>query len=452
MSKVTPFSLEIEQAILGCIFFNPSQIISLADRINIDDFFDKRNQLIFASFKKLNEQHLNIDYTTVIQDLTNNNQLELAGGIGYISMLTDAVASEKNLDNYVEILINFSLKRQMIDVANEIMNIGYDNSYTSESYLDLAEEKVFEVAKRRKTSAFMTMGELTNIVKEKAEANQQTKDGLTGLNTGYSKLNELNSGLQPEQLIIIAARPSMGKSAFATNLALNVAKNNKNGKAGVAIFSLEMSNEQIAQRMISCESKILSEKLNNGNLTKEDWLLFQSTNNLFQKLNIYFDDSSGITIGEIRAKCRKLAQQGNLDLVIIDYLQLISLEGNTSNRQEEVSKISRLLKQMARELKIPVIALSQLSREVDKSESKIPVMAHLRESGSIEQDADVIMFLYRDDYYNPSSDRKGETDVIVAKNRSGKSGFKIEFIFEAPFSCFKQKNDYVNEGAEYDND
>ncbi len=452
MSKVTPFSLEIEQAILGCIFFNPSQIIALADKINVNDFFDKRNQLIFASFKKLNEQHLNIDYTTVIQDLTNNNQLELAGGIGYISMLTDAVASEKNLDNYVEILINFSLKRQMIDVANEIMNIGYDNSYTSANYLDLAEEKVFEVAKRRKTSAFMTMGELTNLVKEKVEANQQSKDGLTGLDTGFSKINELNSGLQPEQLIILAARPSMGKSAFATNLALNIAKNNKNGKAGVAIFSLEMSNEQIAQRMISTESKINSDKLKNGDLTKEDWLLFQSTNNLFQNLNIYFDDSSGITIGEIRAKCRKLAQQGNLDVVIIDYLQLISLEGNASNRQEEVSKISRLLKQMARELKIPVIALSQLSREVDKSESKIPVMAHLRESGSIEQDADVIMFLYREDYYNPASQRKGEADVIVAKNRSGRSGITIPFIFEAPFSCFKQKTDYVDEDIKYDND
>ena len=278
------------------------------------------------------------------------------------------------------------------------------------------------------------------------EKNRDKKGGITGLRTGFSNLDSLTAGLQPEELIILAARPSMGKSAFAMNLALNVAKRNKDGQAGVAIFSLEMSNEQLAGRMLSSESNIENTKIKTGHLTPREWQFLEGGMQSLAKLHIAFDDSAAVTVSDIRAKCRKLSQEGKLDFVVIDYLQLIKGETRSGNRQEEVAKISRGLKQMARELKVPILALSQLSREVEKREDKRPVLADLRESGSIEQDADIVMFLYRKDYYErDEKNLTGEVDLSVAKNRQGIAGITQHFMFDTAYSRFTAQADRTDD-------
>jgi replicative DNA helicase len=270
----------------------------------------------------------------------------------------------------------------------------------------MAEEDIFALAQKRKTSAFSPLSLIIKEVKEKTEKNRDKKGGITGLRTGFSNLDQLTAGLQPEELIILAARPSMGKSAFAMNVAMNIAKRNKEGKAHVAIFSLEMSNNQLVSRMLSSEGNIQNSKIKSGKLSTKEWKHFETTIQALKTMNIHFDDSGSVTVQDIRAKCRKLSQEGKLDFVVIDYLQLIKSFRNSGNRQEEVANISRSLKQMARELKIPIMALSQLSREVEKRDDKKPVLADLRESGSIEQDADIVMFLYRPDYYKKTGDTK----------------------------------------------
>jgi replicative DNA helicase len=279
-------------------------------------------------------------------------------------------------------------------------------------------------------------------VKEKAES-RRNKGALTGLSTGFSIFDQITSGLQPEELIILAARPSMGKSAFAMNIALNVAKHNANGGASVAVFSLEMSNEQLVGRMLASESRVENRRIKTGELTPKEWQFVDTAVESLGRLNVYFDDSSAISVQDIRSKCRKLRQEGKLDFVVIDYLQLIKGDegkngSSNVNRQEEVAKISRQLKTMARELHIPVMALSQLSRGVEKRDDKRPVLADLRESGSIEQDADIVLFLYRDEYYSHGQVDNGETELQFAKNRQGSVGNVLLYKFEKEYSRFLQ--------------
>lgn len=437
MAKSLPHHHESEQSVLGAIFLDPKQISSVIDQLNNEDFFEQGHALIYQAMKDLFADNLKIDYTSVASRLEQNQNLQKAGGMKYLLQLSEAVPSVAHLETYVDLVKDGSLKRQVIELAGSILEEGYQGEMDANDYLSKAEESIFALAQKRKTSAFSLLSEVIHEVKDKMEKNRDKKGGITGLRTGFSNIDNITAGLQPEELIILAARPSMGKSAMAMNLALNIAKRNKDGQAGVAIFSLEMSNEQLAGRMLSSESNIENMKIKTGHLTPREWQFLEGGMQSLAKLNISFDDSAAVTVADIRTKCRKLSQQGKLDFVVIDYLQLIKGDDRSGNRQEEVAKISRALKQMARELKVPVLALSQLSREVEKREDKRPVLADLRESGSIEQDADIVMFLYRKDYYErDEKNLTGEVDLSIAKNRQGIAGVSLHFMFDTAFSRF----------------
>ncbi|CCV65341.1 MAG: replicative DNA helicase [Paracholeplasma sp.] len=435
MSRVMPFNLEAEQSVLGAAFLNPNVLIAIIDKLNQEDFFDQRNQKIYEAMRQIFQRSEKIDYTTVSTELAQMGAMKSIG-VAYLSELTDFVPTTANLDAYIDIVRDYSLKRMVIETAGKILEDGYNEGIRATEYIDDAEEKIFDLVRRRKATEFLKIDKVVQEVREKAESRKH-QGAITGLKTGFAILDNLTAGFQPEELLILAARPSMGKSAFAMNLALNAAKFNHGGKAGVAVFSLEMSNEQLVGRMLSSEARVENKKIKTGELTSKDWQFIDTASLSLANLNIFFDDSSAVTVQEIRSKCRKLKQEGRLDFVVIDYLQLIKGdERGGSNRQEEVAKISRSLKQMARELKIPVMALSQLSRGVEKRDDKRPVLADLRESGSIEQDADIVMFLYRGEYYSHGQEDNGETEVSIAKNRQGSVGNVLNFIFEKQYSRF----------------
>ncbi|PKK87763.1 MAG: replicative DNA helicase [Tenericutes bacterium HGW-Tenericutes-8] len=436
MSRTMPFNLDAEQSVLGAVFLSPNEMVGLMDKLTEDDFYDKRNQKIFFALRNLYNRDEKLDYTTVSTELAQMGAMRDVG-VSYLSEITDIVPSTHNLDAYVDIVKDYSLKRALINAANEIMEDGFNEKIRATDYIDDTEEKIFDLVRRRKASEFVRINQVVNEVKEKAES-RKNKGALTGLSTGFGIMDQITSGLQPEELIILAARPSMGKSAFAMNIALNVAKHNKDQKASVAVFSLEMSNEQLVGRMMASESRVENRKIKTGELTPKEWQFVDSAVESLGRLNVFFDDSSAISVQDIRSKCRKLRQEGKLDFVVIDYLQLIKGDDSKGgvNRQEEVAKISRQLKTMARELKIPVMALSQLSRGVEKRDDKRPVLADLRESGSIEQDADIVLFLYRDEYYSHGKEDNGETELSFAKNRQGSVGNVLLFKFEKEYSRF----------------
>jgi replicative DNA helicase len=431
-----PFNLDAEQSVLGAVFLSPNEMVGLMDKLTEEDFYDKRNQKIFFALRNLFNRDEKLDYTTVSTELAQMGAMRDVG-VSYLSEITDIVPSTHNLDAYVDIVKDYSLKRALINAANEIMEDGFNEKIRATDYIDDTEEKIFDLVRRRKASEFVRINQVVGEVKEKAES-RKNKGALTGLSTGFGIMDQITSGLQPEELIILAARPSMGKSAFAMNIALNVAKHNKDQKASVAVFSLEMSNEQLVGRMMASESRVENRKIKTGELTPKEWQFVDSAVESLGRLNVFFDDSSAISVQDIRSKCRKLRQEGKLDFVVIDYLQLIKGDDSKGgvNRQEEVAKISRQLKTMARELKIPVMALSQLSRGVEKRDDKRPVLADLRESGSIEQDADIVLFLYRDEYYSHGKEDNGETELSFAKNRQGSVGNVLLFKFEKEYSRF----------------
>lgn len=446
MAKSLPYHHEAEQSVLGTIFLEPKQIVAVIDQLNHEDFFEQSHVLIYKAMIELYQENLKIDYASVASKLEQTQMLTKAGGKKYLLNLAEAVPSTAHIETYIDLVKDGSMKRQVIKLAGEILEAGYQGEMDANAYLTMAEEDIFALAQKRKTSAFSTLSTVIKDVKEKTEKNRDKKGGITGLRTGFSNLDQLTAGLQPEELIILAARPSMGKSAFAMNLALNVAKRNKDGQASVAIFSLEMSNEQLAARMLSSESNIENNKIKTGALSSREWQFLEGGIQSLAKLNILFDDSAAVNVADIRAKCRKLSQEGKLDFVVIDYLQLIRGDDRSGNRQEEVARISRSLKQMARELKIPILALSQLSREVEKREDKRPVLADLRESGSIEQDADIVMFLYRNDYYVHNVENKtGEVELSIAKNRQGMAGIRLGFRFDTEYSRFTAQADREEE-------
>ncbi|CCV64830.1 Replicative DNA helicase [Alteracholeplasma palmae J233] len=439
-----PSHQDAERALLGSLFLDTRTIPVALDGLSEYDFFNLNHGYIFQAIKELFNDNQNIDYASVGYVLERKHLIEKIGGLKYLISLGNMVPSADHIETYIGHIKEAALKREMINVAQELAEEGLKD-IDAKAYIDLAEEKVFAVSQKRKTTAFSEISKVLVEVKEKIEQNKDRTGGITGLNTGFAGLNQMTLGLQPEELIILAARPSMGKSAFAMNLAMNVAKFNKGGKAGVAIFSLEMSNDQLATRMISSESGIENYKIKSGNLSAKEWQFLEASSEAMGRLNVFFDDSAAVSISDIRAKCRKLKQEDKLEFVVIDYLQLIKGDDRINNRQEEVARISRGLKQMARELKIPVLALSQLSRDVEKREDKKPVLADLRESGSIEQDADIVMFLYRDEYYTKSkSNMPGEAEVIIAKNRQGSLGDR-KFIFDTEFSRFREHTSHYDD-------
>jgi replicative DNA helicase len=440
---VIPSEMESEIALIGCVFLDESILYQVADMLDAEDFYFQKNKLIYKAMLDLLKKGQNIDVTTVVSKLTNDNMLEQCGGLEYISSIADYSYSTANFETYVELILNASLRRNAINTLGKLAQDGYNNKQTAFDYIESVERQVFELSKRRRVSSFDKVSEVAAYVLEKTEKNANRNDDVIGYDTGFSSLNKYTQGFQPGQLIILAARPAMGKSAFAMNLAINVANRNKGGEAAVAIFSLEMGSDQLVERMLASESSIRLNTIKSGRLAKNEWARFTTSCTKLGSMNLYFDDSADSSISSIRAKCRKLKADSGLDFIVIDYLQLIESDSSLAraSQQEKISKISRSLKLMARELEVPVLALSQLSRAVEQRDEKRPIMADLRDSGSIEQDADIVMFLYRDDYYNHSSERKGEADLIISKNRSGSTHEGLPFIFTPEHQRFKEKKD-----------
>lgn len=425
--RILPHNLEAEKSVLGAIFLDPSILANILDKLAIEDFYEEKNRSIFHAFSRLFQKEAKIDFTTVSTELA---QLKMMGRVGsdYLSELIDFTPTLANIEAYVDIVRDFSLKRAMIGVSGDIYAQGFDPKLGATEYVDQAEEKIFRLIRKRRAGEFVSIDEVLETVKKKAEIKRSEGD-VTGLNTGIGRLNYLTSGFQPEELVILAARPSVGKSALAMNLAIQAAKNNKDGFAGVAVFSLEMSNEQLVSRMLAYEALVDNRSIRNGNLTPNDWQDINAASQVLESLNIVFDDTAGIRVQDIRAKCRKLKQENRLDFVVIDYLQLIQeSSGSRGNRQENVAEISRGLKIMARELGVPVLALSQLSRNVER-EKRAPVLADLRESGAIEQDADIVMFMHEPD------EESDNIEIIIAKNRQGATG-NFMLRFQKPHSRF----------------
>ena len=435
MEKVMPHSLEAEQAVLCSLFLSKYALNNASENLVMEDFYFDKNAKIFKVMTDLHEKNVAIDVTTVTNELNTKEWLVQAGGVEYLSEIVTSLATAANVDEYINIVHEKALLRKLINESTNIITDAYNAKDEVNDLLDSAEKKILNVVKNRRSSEFKKIQEVLFKTQSDLEFLSKNKGDITGLATNFSDYDRLTKGLHPNELIILAARPGVGKTAFALNLATNVAMNSN---STVAIFTLEMAAEQLAMRMISSIGKIEMNKLKSGNLAHEDLKRFNEAISRLAETKIYIDDTAGITIGEIRSKCRRLASSPDgLSLVIIDYLTLIQGSSRYSgNRQQEVSEISRSLKTMALELGVPVIALAQLSRNVEGRENKRPILSDLRESGSIEQDADIVAFLYRDDYYaddksNPTSD----IELIIAKHRSGPPG-TINLKFQKNFSNF----------------
>lgn len=432
--RLPPQNIEAEQSVLGSVLLDPEALIPAMEYVEASDFYRRAHQLIFQVMVDLNEKNEAIDVVTIANSLETKSLLEDVGGTPYLAEIAGMVPTAANVDYYAKIVEERSILRKLIQTATDIASKGYQEADDVPNLLDEAERSILEVSEKRSRSGFVSIESVLRDTINNIDELFQNDDDITGISTGYKMLDQMTAGLHEDELIILAARPGVGKTAFALNVAQNIGtKTDEN----VAIFSLEMGAEQLVNRMLCAEGTINASNLRTGQLTEEEFeKLFVAMGSL-SKANIYIDDTPGIRTAEIRAKCRRLKQEkGDLGLIVIDYLQLIEGSGKES-RQQEVSEISRQLKKLAKELSVPVIALSQLSRGVEQRQDKRPILSDLRESGSIEQDADIVAFLYRDDYYRSEDDEEdGETEdnvveVILEKNRSGARGTcKLLFIKE----------------------
>ena len=435
--KVMPNDQDAEQSVLGACFLSPYALEKAIENLTPESFYNEKNAKIFSAMTELNESKTPIDITTITSELKRKNELNEVGGVEYLTEVVNFVPTASNLDYYIQTVEETALLRSLIITATDIASEGYRTDETVNEILDNSEKKILNIVKNRKSSEFRSIKDVLAKTQNDLERLSENKGEITGLATGWYEFDRLTTGLHPNELIIIAARPAMGKTAFALNLATHAAMEQDKS---VAVFNLEMSAEQLALRIISSLGQLEGFKLRTGNLMNNDWKRINEAISRLSKTNLVIDDTPGITIGEIRAKCRRLASsEKGLSLVVIDYLQLISGGKNYgANRQQEVSDISRSLKTLAMELNVPVIALSQLSRSVEGREDKRPLMSDLRESGSIEQDADIVAFLYRDDYYNKSErseDNTSLSELIIGKHRNGPTA-TIELLFKKNTSTF----------------
>lgn len=432
MDRVPPQNIEAEQAVLGAILLDSDALVTAMERVSSDDFYRGSHQRIFEAMIELAQEDEPVDLITLTARLQNKQELEEAGGVTYLSELANAVPTAANVDYYAQIVEEKSMLRRLIRTATQIVSNGYASSEDVGLMLNDAEQRILEISQRRSSSGFVSIRDVLMEVFERVEFLYSHKGGTTGIPSGFHDLDKMTSGFQRSDLIIVAARPSVGKTAFALNIAQNVGVR---AKETVAIFSLEMGEAQLVQRMVCAESNVDAQRMRTGFLESDDWEKLTMAIGALSEANIYIDDSPGITVADIRAKCRRLKQEKGLGMILIDYLQLISGRGKGDNRQQEVSEISRTLKQIARELDVPVIALSQLSRGVEQRQDKRPMMSDLRESGSIEQDADIVAFLYRDDYYDKETEKKNIIEIIIAKQRNGPVG-TVELAFLKNYNKF----------------
>ena len=432
-----PQSKEAEKAVLGSAFLSKTALQKICDEISPEHFYSEANAKIFETLQELNDEDKPIDITIVTNKLSEKKILSQVGNVEYLSEIIDSVPSASNVEYYINIVKEKMIGRKIIETATDIANDAYASEDSIYDVLENAEMKMLRIGNMRKTSEFQRIQDVAYRAQENLEKLAEQGSEITGLATGFSEFDKLTAGLQPSQFIIIAARPAMGKTAFALNLATYAATHSNKS---VAIFNLEMSAEQLANRILQSLGQIDGGKMRTGRLEHNDWKRLNEAISQLSDTNLFLDDTPGITIGEIRSKCRRLANSDKgLGLVVIDYLQLITGPSKSAgNRQQEVSDISRNLKTMALELGIPVIALAQLSRAVEQREDKRPIMSDLRESGSIEQDADIVSFLYRDDYYNKEARRDDNASIsefIIGKNRSGPTT-TVELLFKKDTSTF----------------
>ncbi|MBR3512461.1 MAG: replicative DNA helicase [Clostridia bacterium] len=419
IGRIPPHDVDAEQAILGSMLTDKDAVIAALEILKEDAFYREDNKIIFRAITNLYLRNEPIDIITVKAELVEMGDLEKAGGIEYLAELPLKVPTTANIERYVKIVEEKYILRNLISTSNELIALGYDETEEVDSIMDVAERRIFDLAQKKNSKGYTSMKDVLVNSFVELEKLYNMKGNIAGIPTGFNDLDVKLAGLHNSDLIILAARPAMGKSAFAINIAANVAVQSN---VPVAIFNLEMSKEQIGNRILCSEAMVDSNKIRTGQIDDEDWVKLAGTIGRLSDAPIYIDDTPGITITEIRAKCRKLKLEKEIGLVVIDYLQLIAGTGKAGSREQEISEISRSLKILAKELEIPVIAISQLSRGAEKREDKRPMLSDLRESGAIEQDADIVMFLYRDDYYNEDSEKKNVAEVIVAKQRSGSTG------------------------------
>ena len=436
MARSIPNNQEAEQSLLSSMFISKNALDRALDTLTIDDFYFDNNKVIFNTLLNLSSRNIPIDMTTVITELKNSDKLNEAGGIPYITEVLNSEAIASNADYYIKKVSDASLMRRLIKVSEEIGTLAYEAGDDVDDALDEAEKKVLSVVKNKQGTEFRSFKDILVDAQRNLENLAQSKGEITGIPSGFTDIDKLTAGFHENQLIIVAARPAMGKTVFALNVAVNAALKGKS----VAIFNLEMDAVQLANRILSSVGQIEGKKFMNANFNNDDWTRLNEAMSQLADAKIFINDMTETTIGAIRSKCRRLASSENgLDLVVIDYLQLISGGKNYgTNRQQEVSDISRALKLLALELHIPIIALAQLSRSVEQREDKRPIMSDLRESGSIEQDADIVSFLYRDSYYKKGASGEGNASVsefIVGKHRNGRTD-TIPLIFKGDTCSF----------------
>ncbi len=443
IKRILPHSVEAEQSVIGSMIMDREAIVVASEAITADDFYNKSYGILFETMVELNDAGQPVDLITLQNKLKEKDVPPEVSSLEFVRDLITAVPTSANVKYYANIVAEKSTLRKMIRLNEDIANTCYAGKESLEFILEDTEKRVFSLVQKRNTEDFVPVRQVVMNAIDKIEAASKTKGNVTGIPTGFIDLDYRTAGMQPSDLILVAARPSMGKTAFELNLAQYMAfKKN----LCVALFSLEMSKEQLVNRMFSLESNVDAQKLRTGNLNDQDWERLIESAGVIGKSKLIIDDTPGISISELRSKCRKYKMEHDLAIIMIDYLQLMSGSGRSESRQQEISDISRSLKSLARELNVPVVALSQLSRAVEQRPDHRPMLSDLRESGAIEQDADVVMFLYRDDYYNHDTDKKGISEVIIAKQRNGPIG-TVELAWLPEYTKFanlehKKSNDF----------
>lgn len=432
LGRIMPHSMEAEQSVIGAMLIDRDCIATVTEVIKSDDFYRENHKEIFEAMMDLFDRNEPVDLVTVAEQLKLRGSMEAIGGLEYLTELATLVPTTANVKYYAKLVEEKAILRRLIRESTEIANMGYEASDEVSHIMDQAEKKIFDILQKRNSQGFSPIKDVLIESFDKLEELYKNKGKITGIPTGFNDLDIKTAGLHPSDLILIAARPAMGKTSFALNIAQHAAVH---ANVPVAVFSLEMSKDQLVNRMLWSESLVDSQRIRTGELQDDDWPKLARAIGPLSEAPIYIDDTPGVSVVEMRAKCRRLKLEKNLGLVVIDYLQLMQGRGKTESRQQEISEISRSLKILAKEINVPVITLSQLSRAPESRTDHRPILSDLRESGAIEQDADIVMFLYRDDYYNPDTDKKNIAECIIAKHRNGSTG-TVELVWLGQYTKF----------------
>lgn len=431
--KIPPHDIQAEQAVIGSMLTDKDAVIDAVEKLKPEDFYREDNKAIYEAILSLYAKAEPVDIITVKDELIGNGKFDIIGGLEYLAVLPDKVPLTSNIEQYIRIVEEKSILRNLIKASTDIINLGYGQTEETDAIIDIAEKKIFDIMQRKNQKGYSQIKDVLIETFAEIEKLYNQKGYVTGVPTGFVDLDQITAGLHKSDLILVAARPAMGKSAFALNIATYAAIK---GNTPTVIFNLEMSKEQLVNRILCCEAMVDSNKVRTGKIEETDWEKLATALGPLSEAPIYIDDTPGISIMEIRAKCRKLKLEKDIGLIVIDYLQLIQGTGKRgASREQEISEISRSLKILAKELDVPVIALSQLSRAAEQRQDHRPMLSDLRESGAIEQDADIVMFLYRDDYYNQDSEKKNIAEVIIAKHRAGSTG-TIELLWLGNYTKF----------------